>query len=102
MTGNENVVQRLLRERQEQQTAAKTAGGCLKALGVMLSLVALVWWRPFVVMLSLGILHSHYSVVPALGFWATWAVVMAWSFLTNRFDFTKLLPGDKQKQEQKQ
>lgn len=87
----ENVVQKLLRERREQEATNRTAAGCLKFLGIALSLVALIWWRPFVVMLALGILHNGpLPAVPALGFWTTWILLMAVNFLTGRFDLASL------------
>jgi hypothetical protein len=91
---DENVVQRLLRERREQEAGAKAATGCLKAVGILLSWTALIWWRPFVLMLALGILHDRYEIVPALGFWSTWVLLMAANFLTGRFDL-KTLAGKK-------
>lgn len=87
-------VQDLLRERREQEAAT----GCLKAAGILLSWTALIWWRPFVMMLALGILHHEVApAVPPLGFWESWVLLMAVNFLTGRFDLKTLVGKKKEK-----
>lgn len=89
----ENVVQRLLREQAEQKAASRTAVGCLKAVGTALMAVSLLWWRPFVVMLALGMVHDRFPVVPVLGFWETWVVLFAASVVFGRGDWSATIKG---------
>lgn len=65
-----------------------TLTGCLGGIGKFLLMATIIWWRPFSVMLALGMLHSYFPVVPALGFWGSWLLVIAVSVLKNRADFS--------------
>jgi len=68
----------------------KSVTGCFSAFGKLLVLVSVIWWRPFSVMLALGMTHSYFPEVPALGFWGSWLLVIAVGVLTRKPDLSAL------------
>jgi hypothetical protein len=82
----DQIVAQLLREKQARDT-----GGCLKVVGTVWAVIMLAWFRPFMVMLALGLVHDRFAVVPALGFWETYVVLFATSVVFRFGDYAALM-----------